>query len=177
MLTRISLALLLSFAAPLHAQTLDEQDRATIAQISTDFDTAFADGDIPAVIDAVPPAMFEYIADTNGMDVETLRNLLITQTEQMMDTVEINEFEMDVDSLEPGVTSSGRDYALVPTRTVLTVPDTGTLELTSQTLFLDDNGTWYLVRIDDPNQVAVLTEVYPDFAGIEFAQGTITPIQ
>jgi hypothetical protein len=51
------------------------------------------------------------------------------------------------------------------------------MEITSSTLFLKDDDSWFMVRIEDPSQVAILTQVYPDFAGIAFAPGAMKQVQ
>ena len=37
----------------------------------------------------------------------------------------------------------------------------------AQTLALLDESTWYLVSLDDPQQVAIFTAAFPAFKGIE----------
>jgi hypothetical protein len=52
------------------------------------------------------------------------------------------------------------------------------VRVTSETLALLENGTWYLMAVDDPSQIEVLRQAYPAFADVEFTAATsedITP--
>jgi len=50
------------------------------------------------------------------------------------------------------------------------------MRATSQTLGLLDGDTWYLVRIDDAAMAAIIKDVYPEFADVEFPAGTVEPV-
>ena len=47
----------------------------------------------------------------------------------------------------------------------------------SSTLGLLDGETWYLVRVEDPQQVALLKEIYPAFADVVFPTGSMEPVK
>ena len=52
----------------------------------------------------------------------------------------------------------------------------GKYRSTTKTLGLHEGDVWYLVRIDDAQQVAILKEVYPAFADVEFPTGTMEQV-
>jgi hypothetical protein len=52
----------------------------------------------------------------------------------------------------------------------------GKIKATSSTLGLLDEETWYLVRVEDAQQVEILKEVYPAFADVEFPTGSMEPV-
>ena len=43
----------------------------------------------------------------------------------------------------------------------------------NQTLALKDEGVWYMIRIDDQNQINMIRELWPEFAGVDFPLGTM----
>ena len=59
---------------------------------------------------------------------------------------------------------------------MIAVPDVGTLRSQTSTLALQDDGLWYLVRIDSPQQVALLRAAYPEFTGVDFPSGSSTMV-
>jgi hypothetical protein len=54
---------------------------------------------------------------------------------------------------------------------------TGRMRAKSETLALLDEGQWYLVRVNDLQQVAILRQVYPEFAAVEFSGGTMEAVE
>lgn len=177
MMKSVLLCLSLLLAAPVTAQSVDASDIAEIEALTAQFITDMESDDIAGVIDAIPPRILDHIAQSNGMEPALLRDALIQQMNQVMQTATIDAFSMDVDQLVTGVTPIGRAYALVPTTTVLTIAGANTMEAVSQTLFLDDEGEWFMVRVDDPSQEQILRAVYPDFATINLPRGTMRALE
>jgi hypothetical protein len=52
------------------------------------------------------------------------------------------------------------------------IKDVGRMRSRNQTLAVEENGKWYLVRIEDQGTIDLLRAVYPDFATIAFEPGT-----
>lgn len=162
--TLYSAAFSCTLALTSSAWAFDNSDRAAIEALSSAFDAAFETGDMAAVIGFIPPPIIEHIASQNGFEVEPLKSMLIQQTEQMMAKVTVEDFSMDLAQASTGTTATGRDFALVPTITVISMGGIST-ENTTNTLFFEDSGEWYLLRIENAGQIKVLNAVYPDFLG------------
>jgi hypothetical protein len=79
---------------------------------------------------------------------------------------------MSLDSAEFLTTPTGRVYGLIPTQTVVQTPGGTQLQSNNQTLTLEDGGIWYLIRIDDAQQIELMRELYPDFKDVSFPKGT-----
>ena len=171
-----SFALALALAGPVQAQGLAPTDLEAVELLRDEFNTAFTNNDIDAVVGAVPPKVIQFIAETNGIDPDQFRTMMVQQTEAMMGSVEVLGFSMDTGNMITGETPAGRTYALVPTVTEMDVDGAGKIRSTSDTVFLQDEGEWYMVRVDNAQQEQILKAVYPDFADVEFTPGTVEQI-
>lgn len=174
-LALLPLALL---AAPALAQDVTDEDRAAIEARIAQFDDAMGQGDMAALFGYMPPKLMAYIAEQAGVPVEGLEDAVRAQLDAAMATVTVDEFGMDLDAATFQETpEGGRTYGLIPTTTTMTVDGAGTMRAESQTVALEDEGEWYLVRVDDPTQVAIIKAVYPEFADVEFQPGTMEAVE
>lgn len=147
------------------AQTPSEGDRQQIAGLSAMFDAAFEARDVPAITGFLPQPILDHIAIENDMEPAVMRRIFITQTEHLLEGVTVDNFVMDVDNLVPGRTPIGRAYALVPTSAELSL-DGRQVQAESQTLFFEDDGAWFLLRLESRYQLDIVKAVYPDFASL-----------
>ena len=101
--------------------------------------------------------------------------MMVGATRQMMEGADVEMYEMDVAALRFAETPNGRAYALIPTRTRISVSGTA-VENTSATLALEDGGAWYLMRLDAPQQIGIVIRAYPGLAG-EDLEGQLAAIK
>ncbi len=144
-------------------------DDADKAAVGSRFDTLFADMKAhryAGVFKAMPPKFVKTMAEQSNMDVDTMLNVLGEQMQQALDKVELEDASYDMAQAKTGATEAGRDYAVVPTRTIVNAKGTR-VEATSPMLALKEDGQWYVIRLDAPDQFAALQAVYPDLAGVE----------
>lgn len=173
-----ALLLLLALGSGAFAQGVSSAQQDALAERVESFDVAMRENDMQTVMGMIPPKVLEKIAAASGMSVDILLAAMQEQIDQIMGTVEIVSFGMDLDEAEFVTLESGLIYALIPTETVIDLgaDGGGKMRATSQTLGLLDDDTWYLVRTDDPAQVAIIKEVYPEFADVEFPAGSVEPV-
>lgn len=173
-----ALALLLAFAAPAFAEELTAEQSAALAERVESFDTAMRENDMQEVMGVVPPKVLEKIAAQSGVSVDVLLAAMQEQMDEIMGNVEIVSFGMNLEGVEYTTFESGIVYGMIPTETVIDLGADagGKMRAKSETLGLLDGDTWYLVRIDDPGQVAIIKEIYPEFADVEFPAGTVEPV-
>jgi hypothetical protein len=170
------LCLALSTSA-LHAQELTDEARAAVTERVNSFNQSMAAGDMSAVFDYLPPKLLSSLAAQGGVDVPTLIEISKAQIEEGMAMVTIDSFSMDMDAATYQMSPDGSlGYLLIPTETVMTVEGAGKMRATSDTLAFEDEGEWYIARIDEPNQTAILQAAYPALAGIAFKPGAIEPV-
>jgi hypothetical protein len=171
------LAFALSFSAA-YAEELSDDAKAAMTTRVEAFGTSVAGGDMAAVFDYMPPKVLAYLAEQSGLEEAALIEASKAQIATAMALVKIDEFSMDTDAATFQMTPDGsRGYVLIPTETVMTVEGAGTMKATSETLAFEEDGEWYLARIDDPSQAQILQTAYPEFSGITFKPGTVEAVE
>lgn len=176
MIRAILLAALLATPAAGWAREVTDADREAVSALVDQVDAAMRQGDLMAATDVVPPRIFSTMAERVGMPEEELMEAMRAAMEEAMAEVEVVSSEMRLEEATEAETSSGRPYLLIPSETVLRVGGEG-LRNETMTLALEDEGSWYLVRIDDMQQIQMLREVYPDFEGVEFPRGRMSAVE
>ena len=175
----VSLALLLCgvVAGPVAAQEIVAADRAAIAARVGAFDAAMRAGRIGDTIDFMPPRLLKAIATQSGVGVEELRPAMAQQAAEAFKVVKLLSYGMDLAAASTGLTPDrSQGYMLIPTDTVMQMPDGRRIQSRSTTLALRDGGQWYLMRIDSPAHLAKLRETYPEFVGVEVPRGSMSAV-
>jgi hypothetical protein len=164
-------ALLLA-AGPALVRPLSETESRSLNETVEAFDAAMRDHDYETVVKTIPPRVLAHIAKSAGVDVDTLRTLVIAEMKAALAEVKLVSFGMDLAKAEHRELPSGEPYVLVPTETVIDAA-AGKFVGRSYTLAMLDDGDWYLVRVDEAQQVTIMREVYPEFAEVEFPAGSV----
>ncbi|HEV7274783.1 MAG TPA: hypothetical protein VGN80_00680 [Devosiaceae bacterium] len=172
----LAVAAVALLAAPAAARELSAEEKSALAERIATFDAAMVDSDIEALIDVVPPKVIATIAEGAGASEAQLREALIEQSREAMAAVELISFAMDLEAADYRQLPDGTPYVTIPTETVLDA-GAGKTRVSTQTLALLETGRWYLVRIDDQQQVDILKAVYPEFSGVEFQPGTMEAVE
>lgn len=166
----LSLAILFSTGGVAAAQS---DDAALQARVDS-FQRSISAGDLAASMDIVPPRLLAQIARRFGVKPSEVRAAVEQVFTQTMSGIVIEEFGMDLTRAETRVTADGsRTYLLVPTYTVIRVKGGGRFRTDNHTLAMQDDGRWYLIRIDDLSQVSLLKATYPEFTGADFPAGSM----
>lgn len=125
--------------------------------------------DAAAMLAVLPPPLVASLRARFGVSEEELREQFGAAMTAALSVVELRAFGMSVPRATVHVTPDGqRQYLLVPTVTKMKSAVLGRMTARSSTLAFEDAGEWYLIRVADAEQIAVLREVYPEFAGVEF---------
>jgi hypothetical protein len=173
-----AVGLILALAVPALAQAVTPaQHDALAARIET-FDVAMRASDMAGIMGVVPPKVLDEIAKQNNITAEQLIAAAQEQINTAMADIKLVSFGMDLDKAEYKTLPDGTTYALIPTETVMDLgaQGGGKFRATASTLGLLDGDTWYLVRVEDPQQVAILKTVYPAFADVVFPTGSMGPV-
>ncbi|MGL4322125.1 MAG: hypothetical protein ACRCS3_14805 [Paracoccaceae bacterium] len=163
---------------PAFADAIPDAERTAITARVEAFNTAFMGGDMAAVFDFLPGKIIGSLAAQSGLSEEDLMAGMKAQIDMAFETVTLNEFSMDMNTATWQTTPDGsRGYALIPTVTVMTIEGTGKMRAEGETLSFQDDGKWFLVRVDDPSQVGLLTASYPEFNGVTFKPASLTAVE
>jgi hypothetical protein len=165
-------------AVPAAAAEIEQADRDAIAARIEQFNSAVGGGNLASTLDYMPARLLDHMASKFGMTTDQLKEATIAAIAATAETVTFESFGMDLDKAAFETTPDGsRVYGLIPTETVMSIEGGGKMRATSETLALEDGGEWYLIRVDEPNQVLMLKEVYPEFADVEFKPGTMEAVE
>lgn len=166
----------LLITAPASARDLTAEDRAALDQRIDTFEASFERKDLSGVFSVIPPKIVAVMSEQFGMEPDQLRTAMAQAMEQAMASVTIVAYSMEPENADQAVTASGRPYLLIPTSTVMQV-EGNKIQANSKTLAFADDGVWYLVRIDDAQQVQFLTAAYPEFKGVDFPSGSVKMLE
>lgn len=167
-------AVLAALAAPALAQT-DEQRAALAARIES-FDAAMQSSNMKDILGVVPPKVVGELAATYNVTVEQMVEGMQQQIDEAMKTVKLESFGMDLENAQFTTLPDGTLYAFIPTETVMDMGESGKFRSKATTLGLLDGETWYLIRAEDPQQAAILKDIYPALADVTFPAGTMEPV-
>lgn len=157
------------------ARDLTEAERSALEARIESFNTAMETLDFQGVLSIVPPKILDHIAEQAGVAPDVVREEMEKVMTEAMEAVTIERFSMDLSAAEERTLADGTPYLLVPTSTTIRSEALGGgLRFDNNTLAFMDEGTWYLLRLDDASQIAILRAVYPAFAGETFPRGTMT---
>jgi hypothetical protein len=170
------LALVLAAGTALVRPLSDEESGQLAATVEA-FDAAMRGNDYETVVKTIPPRVMAYIAKQAGVEVEALRQIVIAQMKATLAEVKLLSFGMDLAKAEHRELPNGEPYVLIPTETVMDTGEGGKMVARSYTVALNDEGVWYLLRVNDAQQVAIMRQVYPEFAGVEFPGGSVEALK
>jgi len=140
------------------------------------FETALKQGDFNLVAESIPPKVLGHVATKAGVGVEQLRSAMQAQMQITLASVKLLDFDMDFDRATYKQAPDGMPFVLIPSRSLMETKGQK-IEAKTATLALIDDGTWYLVRIDDAQQINIVRAVYPSLATVEFPEGTMEAVQ
>jgi hypothetical protein len=185
MLHRIAAALLLvvGLAGGALAQSITApngvdagQYFALVARVDS-FDAAMKSSDMATVMSVIPPKVLDQIATKYNVTTAQLVEAAQQQIDAAMADIKLVSFGMDLENSDFYTLPDGTRYALIPTETVMDLGGgVGKMRASSTTLGVLDGPEWYLVRVEDPEQVAIFKEVYPAFADVTFPAGKMEPV-
>ena len=164
------LTVFLLSAAPVcvFADTFSNEEIASLSQSAQSFEKAIATNDADQIAHGIPPKIWNFLIEKSKITDAQLLEGIKHSIQKSAEIVTIASFKMNVDHAVAKQLADGFRYTLIPTDTVLTIKGAGKKIVHAQTLAFVDEGKWYLVRISDPVQTAILKLVYPSFADVEF---------
>ena len=83
----------------------------------------------------------------------------------MEQNMKFEKYEYDLENVKTGQTSAGRNYAIIPAKSIISAQGQK-MELDQKTLVFEDKNKWYLVNIDDKTKI-ILKELYSDLADVK----------
>lgn len=168
------LAALVAGIGPARADTtpIDAAAKAALARTIETFDGAMREANVAHVFETMPARILELIATRAGLSVDALRAAMSEHMRSTLATVRFESFGFDMSKADYRRLPSGEPFVLIPTSTMI-LTNGERVRQTSTTLALPGDGKWYLLRISDDNQLALLHAAYPQFRNVEISLGTM----
>ena len=171
------LGMLIALAVPAAGRPVSESEMAALEDRIVSFDAAMREGDYAEIMTVIPPPVMQRIADDAQVPVDALQAALVEQMAEILKSVTLISFGMELDGADHRELGDGTPYLLIPTETVMEADGLGKMKVSSFTLAMLDAGEWYLVRTSDVAMIGILRQVYPQFTGVEFPADTTTPLE
>lgn len=163
----IAAAFLVTLAGTASARDVTPEETAALAARIDAFEAAILAGDAETTFAVLPPLMLPAIAAAAGANLDEVIAEARFAMAETMAMLTAFTFDMDLAGARYLELPDGTPYALVPTETYAEA-GTVTIRSTTETLAMLDEGLWYLLRVDEAAQVAVLRTTYPLFADVQF---------
>lgn len=154
-----------------NAEDLTDTQRDGLAEIIEEYKEAVAQADYEAVVGYIPLMLRQFNAYQAGLSTEELRGKLVEAMRSMETLFTLESYAIDADEIEFLAAEDGTPYALLPTETVMALPNGKKFKTTSNTLAMLELGHWKLVRISNANQIEGLSMAFPAFADIDVPRG------
>jgi hypothetical protein len=159
--------------AAAYARALDEKEKASLAVTLASFDADIREQHFDRVFATVPPRVMAAIAKKNNISVEKLKPAFVGMMTATMKAVKIESFSLDLANADYRELPSGAPFALIPTKTVIDAGVKGRISEKTFSLAIQDDGKWYILRVNDVAHLMILRDVYPEFAGVELPSGSM----
>ncbi|MGV3552293.1 hypothetical protein [Rhizobium sp.] len=153
------------------ARPVSDAEKAALDKVLTRYEADMARKDMAAIISAMPPRIFTQLAGQSGMSVDDLKAMVIKMSAGASDL--IRDFGFEQEAVVFSELPDGTVYALVPTSTVIKTKEGPTYRANSQTLAVLEGSDWFLMRVNEPQQLTLLRSAYPGFVGVELPEGSM----
>lgn len=176
-ITAITLGLAFS---SLSAAAYDNQDRAIIEKKLNIVVESMQHQEAEPIIDMLPPKILAEFAKKAKVSVSRIKELLIMVSEKSVNDVFSQgaklEYSTDLNAAKVLQSKIGRDYLIIPYQFKIIGQDLGMVN-TGTVLALKDEGLWYLMRLESPQHLAIVSSVYPDLNDLEIFESTLDIIE
>ena len=162
----LTLALATSLLLTSSAFALEASDKTRLETTLSTYAAALENADYGAVVNALPPAVIELISQEAKLSPEVIRQSITAQMSSVMSEAVIHSFTMDTSTMTSGETASGMNYAFLPTETVISQAGGEQQNVETTTLAIDQDGVWYLMRIEYPSHYDFVRTAYPEFQDV-----------
>ena len=125
-------------------------------------------GDASSSMENVPEKLWEWEAKHLSTTPQKAKEMTLQLLKDVTQNMKFEKYEYDLENVKTGQTSAGRNYAIIPAKSII-LAQGQKLELNQKTLAFEDKNKWYLVNIDEKTKL-ILKELYSDLADVNIEQ-------
>ena len=122
-------------------------------------------GDASSSMESAPEKLWEWEAKHLSTTPQKAMEMTFQLLKDAAQKIKFEKFEYDLENVKTGQTSAGRNYAIIPAKSIISAQGQK-MELDQKTLVFEDKNKWYLVNIDDKTKI-ILKELYSDLADVK----------
>lgn len=122
-------------------------------------------GNASSSMESAPEKLWDWEAKHLSTTPQKAKEMTLQLLKEVSKKVKFEKFEYDLENVKTGQTSAGRNYAIIPAKSIISAQGQK-MELDQKTLAFEDKNKWYLVNIDDKTKI-ILKELYSDLADVK----------
>ena len=123
------------------------------------------DGDASSSMESAPEKLWEWEAKHASTTPQKAKETTLQILKEAVKQIKFEKVEYKVENAKYGQTSAGRNYAIIPTKSIISA-EGNQAEINQKTLVFEDGDKLYVVNIDEKNK-AILKEMYSDLADVK----------
>lgn len=176
----VSLLLALSFALPLHARALSEEEAAGLTKAVTSYGRVTEAKNAEAIVATIPPRVVNVVAGTAGIEASKIEKTLVDQTKKVLKSSTIRNFVTAPGPFEANdaTLADGSQVVWVIVPAQFDAEADGKKTRNNQPLLaIFEAGQWYFSRIDGLQQQQVVGLAYPFIAEAKLPTAVSTPLE
>ena len=125
-------------------------------------------GNAGSSMESAPEKLWDWEAKHLSTTPQKAKEMTLQLLKQVSQKVKFEKFEYNMQNVKTGQTTTGRNYAVIPTKSIISAQGKK-MELNQKTLAFEDKNKWYLVNIDEKTKL-ILKELYSDLADVNIEQ-------
>ena len=125
-------------------------------------------GNAGSSMESAPEKLWDWEAKHLSTTPQKAKEMTLQLLKQVSQKVKFEKFEYNMQNVKTGQTTAGRNYAVIPTKSIISAQGKK-MELNQKTLAFEDKNKWYLVNIDEKTKL-ILKELYSDLADVNIEQ-------
>mgnify|MGYP000450794355 CR=1 FL=1 len=157
------------------SQISEELASERLVETVSEFEAVFLAGQIGDTLKFMPPKVKSVFLKAAGGSETRLKTEIQQTWEDALQVISLEEFSFDMSDTSVSKLENGQIYKTIPTYMLMGInadPDT-VIEAKSETVAILMDNNWYMVRLDEPEQVKLFRRSYPEFASLEISEATM----
>lgn len=121
-------------------------------------------GNFTTSMENAPERLWEWEAKNASTTPQKAKEITLQLLMNALKYIKIEKVEYDLENVKIGQTNTGRNYVIIPTKSIVSGQGKK-VELSQKSLVFEDKNKWYIVNINERNK-HILKELYSDFKDV-----------
>ena len=121
-------------------------------------------GNFTTSMENAPERLWEWEAKNASTTPQKAKEITLQLLMNALKYIKIEKVEYDFENVKIGQTNTGRNYVIIPTKSIVSGQGKK-VELNQKSLVFEDKNKWYIVNINERNK-HILKELYSDFKDV-----------